>query len=186
MATSHSFKKTYHNFYEKQRFRNPKLYWTVAILMIIGLYMSFEQVLAKHPIGLYSFTTSGFVYFTLLIPTPVILALVIFRFETVINEDGVFYRWLPFRKNYHMFQWDSVNEVTLVEIDSPWQLFKESKKYREMNYLGGKVGVLFKMKSGSQRMFTTFKAEELNHKLIRIAGAKYKPSYIGQDRDFSD
>lgn len=186
MSSTGTFKKTYHNFYEKQRFRH---FWlNVVLILIWGLliYLGIVDVMNRKPIGMDSFTGSYIFLFTVLIYTPALLVLYLLKFETIINKDGIFYRWYPFRRKYSMIPWENIKEIALTETFGYLWMWRHSSQYKQIHYLGSGVGLLLKMKSGRKRLFGTRKAEELNHKLIRMAGEKYRNSDIGQDKDYSD
>lgn len=185
-STSASFKKTYHNFYERQRFRHPWVNFILVLIWIILMYLGIVDVMNRKPIGLVSFYSSWIFLFTLMIYTPGLILIYFLKLETIINKDGIFYRWFPLRRKYSMIPWENIKEITLTETFGYLWLWRRSSQYKQIHYLGGSVGLLLKMKSGRKRLFGTRKAEELNHKLIRMAGEKYRDSDIGQDKDFSD
>jgi hypothetical protein len=186
MATPHTFKKTYHNFYEKQRLKSVWLYSVLVIATILCVTMSIIQISAAEPINLNSFLSSEFFLITALLIVPVYILLFLFRFETVMNKDGIFYRLKPFHKKFNMLQWEDVKEMKLVVIPPFSRVLGKSKKYKESFYMGGGVGLEIHMRSGSVRMFGTRKAEEMNHKMVYIAQGRYTQSDIGQDKNYSD
>ncbi|MBL0340652.1 MAG: hypothetical protein IPP71_06870 [Bacteroidetes bacterium] len=182
--SQHTFKKTYHNLYEKQRFNNVLLFTVLFALEAIFVYASMEQYLANKPWGIKPSHNWFMIALTLLIPTPLLIGFYMARLETVINEDGIFYRWAPFFKAYKMIQWDSVKEISIIDLKSAGFWWRFSSKYGEVQYVGGGFGIQVKMKSGRRRLIGTRKAEELNRILIRIAGTKYVPATIGRHIEF--
>ena len=186
MATPHTFKKTYHNFYEKQRLRSIWLYSILGLATVASVTLCVLQITATEPINLNSFLESEFFLFTVLVLLPAYLLLFMIRFETVMNKDGIFYRLKPLGKKYHMMQWEDVKEMRLVVVPPFSRIAGGSKKYKESFYMGGGVGLEIHMKSGSVRLFGTRKAEELNHKLVYMAQGRYVQSDVGQDRNYSD
>lgn len=186
MATPLTFKKTYHNFYERQRLKSVWLYSILGIITVLSVTMSVLQITATEPINLNSYLNSGYFLFSILALLPAYLILVLIRFETVMNKDGIFYRLKPFGKKYHMMQWEDVQEMRLVLVPPFSRLMAGNKKYKESFYMGGGVALEIKMKSGSVRLFGTRKAEELNHKLVYMAQGRYVQSDVGQDRNYSD
>ncbi len=186
MATPHTFKKTYHNFYEKQRLKSIWLFSIMGITTVLALTMSVLQITATEPININSFLTSEFFLFSVFVLLPAYLFLYLIRFETVMNKDGIFYRLKPFNKKFHMLQWEDVKEMRLVTIPPFSRLIGGTKKYKESFYMGGGVALEIQMKSGSVRLFGTRKAEEMNHKMVYIAQGRYFQSDVGQDRNYSD
>ena len=98
MSSISSFRKTTHQFYEKQKFKSVLLFTFLILLECLFIYASMEQVLANKPWGLKPTNSFLFIFLTLLIPTPLLIGFYLARLETIINEDGIFYRWAPFKK----------------------------------------------------------------------------------------
>ena len=184
IMSRHSFKKTSLTFYEKQKFNNIVLFAILIAIEAVFVYATLEQILANRPWGLKPGYTWAMITITAIFPTPLLIGFYIARFETVINEDGIFYRWAPFRKSYKMILWENVNEISIIDLKSAGFGWRFSSKYGEVQYLGGGFGVVIKMKSGRRRLIGTRKAEELNRILIRIANSKYQPSNVGRYLDF--
>jgi hypothetical protein len=186
MARNTAFKKTHHNFYERQRYNNKYVIGTLLIAEAVLLFLCMQAMLEHKPFIISTFKNWPLVVFTLMVPTLALLLIFLIEFETVINEDGIFYRWKPFGGSYKMLQLDAVKELTLIDttiLPSTWPF---SKKYYEVNYLGGGVALKLMMKSGKIRVMGTRKAESLNRVLMRLAKEKYTPTTIGQNTDFSD
>jgi hypothetical protein len=186
MASKHSFKKTRHNLYEKQKFSN--IYILLMLLIAEGacLYFCIIKVFAHRPFIFSTFDYWPLLIFTLLIPTPLLFAYYFIRLDTIYNDDGIFYRWAPFAKNFRMIQWDAIREISLVDLKSAGSIRNSSKDYDKVHYLGSGLGVIITMKSGKKRLIGTKKAEALNRILIRLAGENYKPSNIAESIDYSD
>ena len=179
-----SFKKTGHTFYEKQKYTNALLFSGLILLEAFFVYATMEQILANRPWGVKPMNTWMMIAVTALIPTPLLLGFYFARLETIINEEGVFYRWAPFRKSYKMILWDNVKEISIIDLKSAGFWWRFSSKYGEVQYVGGGFGIQIKMKSGRRRLLGTQKAEELNRILIRISGKKYQPATIGRHLEF--
>ena len=189
MLTPHSFKKTKNNFYEKQKYRSVFLYSILLLFQFICIFLSVKQVLAYKPWAWSSLTTPEsltLIALTLAVPTPLLLGVYLSQFETIMNDEGIFYRWYPYKKGYHMIQWENVMHISIINVKNVGWFKRHTKQYGETHYLGGGVGVQIVMKSGRRRLFSTRKAEEMNRTLIRIAGPKYTPSTVGHNLDFSD
>ena len=131
MTTPHTFKKTYHNFYEKQRLKSTWLYSILGVVTVLCVTMSVIQITATEPVNIYSFLNSGYFLVILCLLLPVYLMLIMIRFETVMNKDGIFYRLKPFGKKYQMLQWEDVKEMKLVIVPPFSRIFGSTKKYKE-------------------------------------------------------
>jgi hypothetical protein len=184
MISKHTFKKTNNNFYEKQKFNN---FWAFAILLIVEsifAYFSIRYIVAHKPFIFSTFSQWPFVIFTLLGPTLMLVFYQITRLETIFNDDGIFYRWMPFSRRYKMIQWEAIKEVALIQTNDSWFNLWLSKRYDKINFLGGKFAVILVMKSGKKRILGTQKAESLNRVLTRLAGKIYMPTAIVDAHDY--
>ncbi len=186
MSKSHSFKKTRHNFYERQKLRNNYFFFSLLIAEAILVLISVSALLAHKPFIAETFTMWPLIIFTLLVPTTLLVLYLIIQFECVINDEGIFYKWKPFGSRYKMIQFDAVREMSLQDMSKEPAKWIFSKKYHEVNYLGGGIALFLIMKSGKKRVIGTRKAEEINRILSRLAPNSYKSSSIGQDNDYSD
>lgn len=184
MSSSSSFRKTTNQFYEKQKFKSILLFAFLILLEFLFIYASLEQVVANKPWGLKPTNSFLFIFLTLLIPTPLLIGFYVARLETIINEDGIFYRWAPFKKKYRMIDWKSITEINIIDVGSAGFTWRFSSKYGEVQYTGGGYGIQIKMKSGRRRLLGTHKPEELNRILIRMAGTKYQPAVTKKSLEY--
>jgi hypothetical protein len=184
MDTITSYKKTNFNYYEKQKFRNVFLFTFLILLEGFFVYVSVEQYLYNRPLGFSPAHAGVFIAITLLVPTPLLLGFYFARFDTIINENGIFYRWVPFKRRYNLIEWNSIKELSIIDLKSAGLSWMFSGKYKEVQYLGGGFGLHIRMKSGRRRIIGTRKPEELNRILIRIAGPKYSPSASGRSFEY--
>lgn len=186
MGSKHSFKRTYHNFYERQKLKNRYFLGTMIVLEIIFIYFSALKTLNHKPFIIETFSAWPLVLFTLTVPTIILIFYYFIRLETVINEDGIFYRWQPAKKTYNMIEWEAMKEISLIDVTGAGFSWIFSKQYDEVKYLGSGVGILIETKRGKKIVIGTSKAEELNRILIRLAGTKYQQTGIGEHDDYSD
>lgn len=186
MSSRHSFKRTYNNFYERQKFNNKYFLITVFLVEIVFVYFSALKTLNHKPFIVETFEDWPLIIFTLTVPPILLFLYYIIRLETVINDDGIFYRWRPIKKTYNMIQWDAIKSITLIDLKNAGLSWMFDKNYNEVSYMGSGVGILIVQKRGKKIVIGTRKAEELNRILIRMAGQSYQPSGIGENLDFSD
>jgi hypothetical protein len=186
MISKHTFKKTNNNFYEKQKINNFWLYSAIILIEALFIYYCVFHIVAHTPFILSTFNHWPLVLFTLFGPTLVLLAYQVIRLDTIFNDDGIFYRWMPFSKRYKMIQWDAIREVSLTRIHKPAIVIWFSKRYDKVNFLGGKYAIILVMKSGKKRMLGTQKAESVNRVLTRLASKMYQPTIIEDAHDYRD
>ncbi len=176
LTTRHGFKRTSFNFYEKQRFNNKYLLAFLIFLELVFIYAFVEQELSSRLWGMKPLDTGLLISMILFIPTPFLVFYLITRLETIINDDGIFFRWTPFRKKYQIYDWSAITEITIIQLNNVWPGWGRNSKYGEVHYLGGDFAVLISTRSGKQKLLGTRKPEELNRILTRVAGDKYNNS----------
>ena len=184
MKTKSGFKRTYHNFYEIQRYRN---FFVLLLLVVVEgylLYMIFEDVMGDKLWGSKKYESWRLIAITALLPTPLLISFFIVRLETIVTEEGIFYRWFPFKRNYNMVLWEVVKEVFIVDTKQVGLRWRFTNKYNETNFPGSDFALLIQMKNGKTKLLGTRKAEELNRVLIRNSANKYHSTFVEKyDKD---
>src|SRR4030095_8086118 len=184
MRSKSGFKRTYHNFYEKQRYRNIFMLVLLILVEVYLVYLIFEDVMGDKFWGSRRYESWAIITITALIPTPLLLSFFIIRLDTIITEEGIFYRWFPFKRNYNMVLWDVVKEVYIVDMKQVGFKWRFTNKYNETNFPGSDHALLIQMKNGKTKLLGTRKVEELNRVLMRNSGNKYHSTYVEKyDRD---
>ena len=178
MRPKNAFKKTYQHFYERQRYINLTLLLILLIIESTLIYFIIQEVFADNLWGSKMKQTWALITFTLLIPTPLLLSFYFIRFESIITEEGIFYRWFPFRKNYHMILWDNVKEVFIIDMKGVGFVWRFTNKYDEANFPGSEYALLIHLKSGKKKLIGTRKAAEMNRVLIRNSGDRYQSTFV--------
>lgn len=174
ISTRHGFKRTSFNFYEKQRFTSKLLLGILLLAELLLIYMLIEQELSGRLWGMKPVNPIILFAALFFITTPLITLFLITRFDTVINDDGIFYRWRPYNRSYSIYDWSAVRTVSIVEMKGPRIGKSKSARRGEMHYLGGKFGMQLETKSGKIKILGTHRPEELNRILVRVAGDKYR------------
>ena len=178
MKTKSGFKRTYHNFYEKQKYRN---FFVLLLLIAVEGFMLYhitEQVMDNRLWGVQKYGTWRLILFTALVPTPLLLSFFVVRFETIITEEGIFYRWFPFKKTYNMLLWEGVKEVFIIDMKHVGFIWRFTNKYNESHFPGSEYGLLIQMKNGKTKLLGTRKATEMNRVLQRNSGNRYNSTFV--------
>jgi len=186
MAVKFNFKKTHNNLYEKQKFSNIYVLLILLSVEVSCLYYLALKVVAHKPFIFSTFIHWPLLIFTLLVPTLLLIIYNVIKLETIFNDDGIFFRWMPFKSRYSMIQWDAIREITLIDLKNKGSYWKFKKEYDKVDYMGGKIGLHILMKNGKKRLISTKKAEALNRILIRLAGKNYIESSVGERTDYKD
>jgi hypothetical protein len=137
-----------------------------------------EQVLADKLWGAQKYEAWRLIIITTLVPTPLLLSFFIVRFETIITEEGIFYRWFPFKKTYTMILWEGVKEVFIVDMKQVGFKWRFTNKYGETHFPGSDHALLIQMKNGKTKLLGTRKADELNRVLLRNSGNRYRSTFV--------
>jgi len=176
ISTRHGFKRTSFNFYENLKFKSPVLLGLLLLIEVVLILILVEQELSGRLWGMRPLNSIMIVAILVLIPSPLLILYIITKFETIINDDGIFYRWLPFNSSYHIYDWSGIREVSIIESKVSRIGKSNSKSFGEVHNLGSKFALFITTKSGRRKTISTRKPEELNRILIRIAGDKYNNS----------
>jgi hypothetical protein len=172
------FKRTYHNFYERQKYKNNLLFLFLLAIEAILVYMITVEVLSDNLWGSKKHETWKLIALTALIPTPLLLSFFLIRLDTVITEEGIFYRWFPFKRNYNMLLWDGIKEVFIVDMKNVGFNWRFNNKYNETNFPGSEFALMVQMKNGKTKLLGTRKADEMNRVLIRNSGNRYHSTFV--------
>ncbi len=178
MRPKNAFKKTYQHFYERQRYKNITLLLLLIAIESFLLYLVLEDVMADKLWGSTRKDSWILIAITLLIPTPLLLGLLFIRLDTIITEEGIFYRWFPFTRNYKMILWDNIQEVFILEMKNTGFRWRFTNKYNESHFPGSQYALIIQMKSGKKKLLGTRKAAEMNRVLIRNSGNKYQSTFV--------
>jgi len=141
MRPKNAFKKTYQHFYERQRYKNLTLLLLLLIVESILIYFILLEVLADNMWGSKRMDTWFLIGITALVPTPLLLSFYFIRFDTIITEEGIFYRWAPFSKNYQMILWDNIKEVFVIDMKNVGLRWRLKNKYDESHFPGSEYAL---------------------------------------------
>ena len=150
----------------------------LIVVETILIYFILEDVLSDNLWGSKRAKSYSLIGMTLLIPTPLLLSFYFFKLETIITEEGIFYRWFPFRRNYNMILWDNVKEVFIVDMKNVGFKWRFNNKYDETNFPGSNHALLIHLKGGKKKLIGTRKAEEMNRVLLRNSGNRYRSTLV--------
>jgi len=178
MRSKNAFKRTYHNFYERQRYKNLVLLLLVILVQLVLVYLILDEVLSDNLWGSKKTKSFLLIGITAFISTPLLLSFFFIRLETIITEEGIFYRWFPFSKNYNMILWDNVKEVFILDMKNVGFRWRFNHKYDEINFPGSNHALLIQLRGGKKKLIGTRKAEEMNRVLMRNSGNRYHSTLV--------
>lgn len=182
MSTEKGYKKTVHNFYERQS--RVKSWPYILSLLFIGITSVWLVLkITEHR----PFIPSTFGYWPHMAAVLFFSCYVAYRFHlsrvvTAINEQGVFVKRTPFQKNFTMMLWEDIREIRLVE----YKGFASAKKYSQTFDQGTPIGIELLSRSGRKKYISTRKTDTLPRILARMAPGRFKSTGIGEQMDLKE
>ena len=163
-------------FTESQKF---KQWWLWLILLGINgflLYGFYIQLLMKQPFGDKPMSDNGLIV-AVFISILVSLLFYTIKLQTIIKEDGIYYRFFPIHKAFRKFTWDKI-KICFIRKYNPiaeyggWGLrFGLMGMGKAVNISGNK-GLQLVLTTNSKILIGTNKPDELNEVLSRIGQIK--------------
>jgi hypothetical protein len=160
-------------FKESQRFKQWWLWLILFSIHGIFLYGIYQQIILEQPFGDRPLSNTGlliaesiFVLFT--------LAFYGFHLETLIKDDGIYVRFLPFHRSFNYYSWDKIEKVYIRKY-SPlkefggWGLRFGLKGNGEALNISGNRGLQIVFKNKRKLLIGTNKVVELEEALRLIA-----------------
>lgn len=167
-------------FTENQKF---KQWWLWAILLAVDgflLYGFYKQTLLGQPFGDRPMSNTGQII-AVIISILVTLLFYTIKLQTIIKEDGIYYRFFPIHKAFRKFTWDKI-KLCFIRKYNPiteyggWGLrFGLMGMGKAINISGNK-GLQLVLTTNSKILIGTNKPEEINEVLSRIGQIKEQPS----------
>jgi hypothetical protein len=162
-------------FKEEQKFTQVWIWMLLIALSGIWIWQLVQQVFMGIPFGNKP-SPDVVIILTGIFP---VLAIILFRLltlETIINEDGVGYRFKPFQRKPRLIK---ANDIVHYEVKkySPlkdyggWGIRYGSAKNGRAYNVSGNQGVLFELKNGKRFMLGTQKSSEIRLALDKLMKA---------------
>lgn len=174
-------------FYERQR---PKISWLLsAVILIVPIIIGYAN--REHNYFLKNYYLS--IISVVVIPLLVIVFIYFISIETVINDDGICVRMLPFYRKYKFFAWDEIEKVYIRKYSAikeygGWGYNRRTFGFNlvRMKFLGreynkglinnknksitisGNTGLQIEFTDGTKLLIGTHKSEELTETLKKL------------------
>lgn len=182
MTQEKGFKKTVHNFYERQ-----KRVKSWSYLLLVGFIMGLMVFLAFKVTDHKPFVASTFVYwphagFAFLVLSYWFYFYHLTSLTTAINEQGVFVKWSPFRKKFTMMLWEDIREIRLVMLKG----INSGKVYSQRFSVGTPGGIEIVSRSGRKKFISSRKIDSLPRILARMAPEKFRSTGVGEQNDLRE
>lgn len=102
-------------FKEEQRFTQWWVWFILIGIISVFLMGNYSQFILKTPFGNNPMSNSGLLIVTVVLT----LLVVLFRFltlKTIIDNNGIQYRFYPFEKKFHTIKWEDIESINVVKI----------------------------------------------------------------------
>ncbi len=106
----------------------------------------------------------------------VLLLLKALKFETVMSDEGIFYRWQPFTQNYSHILWEDVSSAKVnTWIQNSTTGTRYTKKHTHV--VGGKYGLQLILKNGTLVFIGSQKPGVIQQTAEEFLGAKLETAH---------
>jgi hypothetical protein len=163
-------------FKEEQKFTQVWIWMLLLAVSGIWIWQLIQQVFMGIPFG-NNASSDLIVILTGLFP---LLTIILFRFltlETIINEEGVSYRFRPFQHKHKVIKAEDilrfeVKKYSPLKDYGGWGIRYGSAKNGRAYNVSGNQGVLFEFKNGKKFLLGTQKPSEIRSALERLMKAE--------------
>jgi hypothetical protein len=182
MSSEKGYKKTVHNFYERQHRKKSASYFFYLIGLMAAFIWIGIKMLEHDP-----FVLSSFEYWVHLLGAIILTVVFVFRFHIIgliiaINEQGIFIKRTPFQKNFTMMLWEDIREVSLTADKG----FSSARHYSRFYRTGTPFGIEIVSRSGRKKFISSKKIEALPRILSRLAEGKFRSTGVGENIDYRE
>lgn len=156
-------------FTEIQLFRGRGAMLIFSLLSVMAgvfIYGGIQQIILGRPFGDKP-TPDVVLLCIILLNLFLIFLLYRAKLETRISEEGIFFRWTPFIRQFRQYRWDDIEKVDIFKYGFAgygWRL----TPYGTLFSAGGNTGLRIFFKSGKKVILGTQKPEELTRFLRQM------------------
>lgn len=156
------------DYHESQRMRIWWVWLVVGMAQLLLLWGLIQQVFLDIPWGKKPTSDAMLIVSTAIVGL-VIVVLFMMKLETIINSDGIHYRFPPFQWKWKRVSWDDVNEVHVIHYSlldyggwgSRWGGPKKGWGF----CVSGNRGVQFRLDNGTKIMLGTRQPDKVENYL---------------------
>jgi hypothetical protein len=156
-------------FEESQSFRQKGLYVVYFILLaLLGLfiYADVQQIILDRPFGSKPASDVVLVFITFFILALLVLFYVA-RLQTIITEEGVQFRWVPFQRAFSHYKWDNIIRAEIIKYGFVGYGLRLTS-FGTVHNVAGNKGLQLTLKSGGRVVLGTQKPAQLEAFLQQI------------------
>lgn len=165
-------------FSENQQFRQWWIWLIIISVFVLVLVGNYSMLVSKdRNFPKYERTVA---IVAMIVPLLNLLFFYIYSLQTVITDEGIYFRWYPFRKKYKAITWDRVHKIIVKDRFMKSLGAKYRLGYGWAHQVGGRKGVEIEADGtrlwlGTQRLQAFLRAlEEAGHGKVQIVQMKQK------------
>lgn len=149
-------------FEENQSFRGKGayvVYFILLALLALFIYADIQQIILQKPFGSQPAPNLVLVFITFFILALLVLFYVA-RLHTIITEEGVQFRWVPFQRASSHYKWENIIKVEMIKYGFVGYGLRLTS-FGTVHNIAGNKGLQLTLKSGGRIVLGTQKPEEL-------------------------
>lgn len=158
-------------FKEEQRFRQP-WFW---VLLISPVLVSIGVTIAVST-NSFGKSNEGLIALAIVIPVNLLMLYLFFitKFEIVVTDEAVYYKWPPFNRKYRCIAKPDIFEVRLRKSPLLQLGYKRVIGYGRVHNLGAPKGLQFVLRSGRKIFISSEKINGFQRAVEKLAPVSLK------------
>lgn len=153
-------------FRETQQFR--QLWLWALLISSAALPLVLTSVFAWRDPKLSALESIGIMAIGVLVPGINLIIFRVTKLETVVTDEGLFYRWRPYFSKYTMLHWQEIDAVTIRRYPYLKYGYHTNREYGKVHNIDGNKGVQFELVNGKRLYIGTQKLTALQHALEQM------------------
>ncbi|MDJ1473280.1 DUF6141 family protein [Xanthocytophaga flava] len=157
-------------FFERQKFRQALVWILLIPINIFFIYSLVSQLIFHSEVGTKPMGNIALIFSSILVF--VVSALfIIMRLDTIIREDGIYYKFFPFHKEFRKIDWKEIKDIYLRKYNPITEYGgwgpKRGPSGRAFN-VSGNQGLQLILNDGNKVLLGTQKSDDLTQVLNRL------------------
>ncbi|WP_276484520.1 hypothetical protein [Paraflavitalea pollutisoli] len=157
-------------FQEAQQFRQLWL-WALLISGTL-LPLVLTSVFAWRDPKVSALQSMGIMAIGIVVPGINFVIFWVTKLETVVTDEGLFYRWRPYFSKYTMLNWQEIDAVTVRRYPNLKYGYHTNREFGKVHNIDGNKGVQFELVNGKRVYIGTQKLTALQHALEQMKPVK--------------
>ncbi len=157
---------------EIQKVNNKWIWILLALLSIIFISAFSEQIILSQSVGNNTAPDWSIGFFGL-IPLIMLFLIMSIKFQTLINKEGIQFKFSPFHQKFRKIKWSEIDKFYIRKYNpiseyGGWGIRTLSFKKNIAYNITGNIGLQIELKSGKKILLGTQKNDELEQIISEI------------------